>query len=150
MSEVKRGIKRHESLYPLSHHHHHALFLALKLKRSGTEKAMLANNLLKNELIWFWENSGQQHFRDEEEILLPHYAIYGSLDREEIREMLLEHVQIRSLIFQIEKSDPNSALFQELGELLEEHVRKEERVIFPFIEEALPDGMLEDLAPLLK
>ncbi|UFU01462.1 hemerythrin domain-containing protein [Radiobacillus kanasensis] len=74
----------------------------------------------------------------------------GSLDREEIREMLLEHVQIRSLIFQIEKFDPNSALFQELGELLEKHIRKEERVIFPFIEEALPDDMLEDLAPLLK
>ena len=33
----------------------------------------------------------------------------------------------------------------ELGELLETHIRKEERIIFPMIEEALPEEKLQEL-----
>ncbi|WP_228550225.1 hypothetical protein [Salinibacillus xinjiangensis] len=71
MEKRNKGIQRHDSLYPLSHHHHHALFLALKLKRIGTEKS---------ELKYFWEKDGNQHFRDEEEIVLPVFAQISRLN----------------------------------------------------------------------
>ncbi|MDL4841202.1 hemerythrin domain-containing protein [Aquibacillus rhizosphaerae] len=146
----QKGLLRHKSLYPLSHHHHHALFLALNLRKIGTEKSKYKGIELKEELRLFWETGGQQHFRDEEEVLLPIYALYGSIEQHEITEMLLEHVKIRSIIFQIfEKNEELEPLMNELGKLLEKHVRKEERVIFPMIEDALPDDVLEGLAPYL-
>ncbi|GAB3049771.1 hemerythrin domain-containing protein [Virgibacillus ainsalahensis] len=144
------GIKRHEALYPLSHHHHHALFLALKWRKAGTEKSEMTVDALKNELDYFWETNGNQHFRDEEEILLPVYAQYESIEQPEITDNLLEHVTIRSYVHQILTCEANIVpLMNKLGELLTTHIRKEERVIFPMIEEALPEHELQKLKPYL-
>ncbi|MFC3039695.1 hemerythrin domain-containing protein [Virgibacillus xinjiangensis] len=150
MEKQRKGIKRHESLYPLSHHHHHALFMALQLRRIGTEKSKLTADEMKNNLEYFWERDGNQHFRDEEEILLPVYAQHDSVERQEISEMLMEHVIIRSHIQQIlaSEEDPTS-LMNHLGQLLETHIRKEERVIFPMIEKALPEEELKRMEPYL-
>ena len=41
--------------------------------------------------------------------------------------------------------DPDPAALRELGERLESHIRFEERVLFPMIEEALPVDELERL-----
>lgn len=142
--------RRHDALHPLTHHHHHALVAALKLKRAGTEKSELSVEEIKNELDSFWNPGGQEHFREEEEILLPVYAQYASLDQPEIHETLLEHVKIRSLVDWIlkTKEDPADAM-QELGEMLDAHVRKEERIIFPMIEDVLPEEELQNLKPYL-
>ncbi|HLS61401.1 MAG TPA: hemerythrin domain-containing protein [Virgibacillus sp.] len=150
MTRRRKGIKRHESLKPLSRHHMIALHLALKLKRAGTDKSLLTKEEIKQEVQAFWEPDGQQHFREEEEILLTTFALHASVDRPEISEMLIEHVQIRALINQIIKTDTIAySLMHELGMILEQHVRKEERVIFPMIEKALPEHVLEELAPYL-
>lgn len=142
--------RRHDALHPLTHHHHHALVAALKLKRAGTKDSDLTIEEVKNELRSFWESGGQEHFREEEEILLPVYARYASLDRPEIPEMLLEHVQIRAMVQEIlEKGTDLVGQMNQLGKLLEAHVRKEERVIFPTIEDALPEEQLQKLKPYL-
>lgn len=138
-----RGIKRHKALYPLSHHHHHGLVIAHRLMKAGTEESKFSNDELKQKLQEFWDSGGNEHFREEEELLLPVYAKYESLDRPEIVENLLEHVQIRSMVRQVlEQSTISESLMRELGTLLETHIRKEERVIFPFIEQALPEEEL--------
>ncbi|RKQ38025.1 hemerythrin domain-containing protein [Oceanobacillus halophilus] len=143
-------MNRHESLYPLSHHHHHALFLALQLKRIGTDKSELTAEEMKSRLETFWIKDGNQHFRDEDEILLPIYAKYKDINQAEIVEMLVEHVTIRSQVQQILTSDENLVfLMNNLGHLLETHVRKEERVIFPMIEKSLPEYELKKLKPYL-
>ncbi|WP_085991273.1 hemerythrin domain-containing protein [Oceanobacillus senegalensis] len=150
MTKRNKGIKRHEALYPLSHHHHHTLFLALQLRRVGTDKGDTTVNELKNKLRNFWEKDGNQHFRDEEEILLPIYAQYESIQQPEITELLLEHVTVRSLVHQILTSNENEvSLMNKLGELLNTHIRKEERIVFPMIEEALPEHELQKLKPYL-
>lgn len=142
--------RRHDALHPLTHHHHHALVAALKLKRAGTAESQLSMDEIKNELHHFWEPGGQEHFREEEEILLPVYAEHASLDCPEIPEMLIEHVKIRALVNQVLKSNEKTAeRMHELGHLLEAHVRKEERVIFPMIEDALPEAVLQEMAPYL-
>jgi|SRR5690625_3909624 len=150
MKKKKRGIKRHESLKPLSRHHMVALHLALKLSRVGTEKSELTEEEMKQEVIDFWEPGGQQHFREEEEILLPTFAQYASLEREEIIDMLLEHVKIRSLFnLIITSKEIDISTMHKLGSVLESHVRKEERVTFPLIEKALPEEVLIEMAPYL-
>lgn len=103
---------------------------------------------IRDALRTFWEPGGQEHFREEEEILLPVYARYAPLDAPEIAEALLEHVRIRSLVGVIlEARDGSIENMHELGNLLDAHVRKEERVIFPMIEDALPEEQLQALAP---
>lgn len=115
---------------------------------------MMANQLKKadenssiqkmtRDVIHFWEMDGEDHFRDEEEVLLPLYAQYESVDKDEIKEMLLQHVQIRSYVQQVRSTKrADRSLFRELGELIEKHVRLEERVIFPMIEKAVPENYL--------
>jgi hemerythrin-like domain-containing protein len=123
---------------------------ALKLNRAGTDKSQLTPEEIVQEVISFWENGGNEHFREEEEIILPVFAQYADIDQPEIKENLLEHVKIRSLIDQVIKTTPPSIdLMHQLGQLLEGHVRKEERTIFPMIEAALPDEKLYELEPFL-
>lgn len=146
----KKGIQRHESLKPLSRHHMIGLHLGLKLSRAGTDKSNLTNEEVKQELWDFWEPDGLEHFREEEEILLIAFAQHASIDRPEVIDMLLEHAKIRALIDTIFKSeDIDIAVFHELGALLEVHIRKEERILFPMIEKALPEEVLIELAPYL-
>lgn len=145
----RKGIKRHESLKDLSRHHMIGLHLALKLKRAGTEESRLTIEEIKKEADDFWNPDGQEHFREEEEILLPAYAQYEAINKTEIIEMLLEHVQLRSLFNQLLKTEGDLNVMHELGDLLEHHIRKEERVVFPMIEKALPEEKLQELAPYL-
>ena len=141
-----RGIKRHKALHPLSHHHHHGLVMAHRLMKAGTEESKFTGEELKQKLHDFWHSAGNEHFREEEELLLPVYAKYALLDQPEIIENLLEHVRIRSLVRQVlEQLSVAETLMHELGTLLEGHIRKEERVIFPMIEKALPEQELHKL-----
>lgn len=150
LEKKRRGIKRHESLQPLSRHHMVALHLALKLSRAGTDKSQLTNEELKQEVQTFWVPDGRDHFREEEEILLTAFAKYAAIDRKEVIDMLLEHVQIRALIDTIlNMEEIDTSVLHELGEILEDHVRKEERIVFPMIEKALPEKVLVELAPYL-
>jgi iron-sulfur cluster repair protein YtfE (RIC family) len=61
--------------------------------------------------------------------------------------VLAEHVDLRRRALDLEAStDPELTALRELGERLESHIRFEERVLFPMIEEALPADELEHLA----
>src|SRR5690625_4329369 len=99
-----KGLKRHESLQPLSRHHMIGLHTALKLRRANTDKSRYTIEEILEDLQAFWEPEGQEHFREEEEILLTVFAQHASIDRPEIKEMLIEHIQIRALINTILKA----------------------------------------------
>jgi len=148
MDGERQPIKRHEAIAPLSRHHHHALALVLKIRKAETAATKEQAEALRREVQRFWQNGGQQHFREEEEILLPAYARYASLERKEIIGMLLDHVKIRAMVDSIQdETDDVLPLIRKFGDMLEEHVRKEERVIFPMIEAALPEDVLRKLSP---
>lgn len=149
MHKPKKGIKRHEALKPLSQHHMEGLHIALKLSRAGTEKSRLTFSEIIKDAEQFWIPDGRNHFREEEDILLPVYAKYETIDTDTIKNMLIEHVIIRSKMQQLIDKELPIEKMQELGKLLESHIRNEERVIFPMIEEALPETELSKLAPYL-
>src|SRR5699024_9938417 len=87
--------------------------------------------------------------REEEEIVLPVYAKYTDINKPEIVEMLLEHVQIRKGMTQLLADELTIEEMQALGVMLQSHIRKEEQVIFPMIEAALPEDEVKNLAPYL-
>jgi hemerythrin-like domain-containing protein len=133
--------KRHPSLQPLSRHHHHALVVAQMLIKQQEPL-----DVIRDKLRDFWEHGGREHFSEEEEYLLPEFAKHQPIDIPEIRELLLEHIRIRSLVSEI-AIDAHHEKMSQLGELLREHVRKEERVVFPMIEAGLPEASLRKLEP---
>ncbi|MFD2637954.1 hemerythrin domain-containing protein [Piscibacillus salipiscarius] len=137
-------MKRHEALNPLSHHHHHALVMALEMKRAGTEQSSKTYKQLVRDMIDFWIKDGRDHFRDEEEVLVPLYLQFASEPKENlIKDMLYQHAQIRGLIEELrEKGETDYEKMRSLGELLDEHVRLEERTLFPLMEEAIPENYL--------
>ncbi len=144
-----KSLPRHETMKPLSRHHHHALMMAMKIRKTLTDDATTETiDALKEELRQYWETGGNPHFREEEEILLPAYSRYASARHEEIIEMLMEHMRIRALVAAIADEEGDSiAQIRELSEVLERHVRREERVIFPMMEAALPEDVMQKLAP---
>ncbi|HEX6461175.1 MAG TPA: hemerythrin domain-containing protein [Thermoleophilaceae bacterium] len=137
-------MKRHKALEQLSRDHHQALFQAMRLKRA---KEADAGSVL-GDFLDFWFGVGHLHFRAEEEVLLPAYSAYGDGSREEVVRVLIDHMQIRREAFELGglKKDPPPERLHALGEKLDAHVRHEERVLFPLIEEALPDDELVRVA----
>jgi iron-sulfur cluster repair protein YtfE (RIC family) len=136
------AMKRSKALRALSHQHHQGLFAALQLKRAGPKTAVEARQVF----LEFYEREGSRHFRVEEELLLPAFARHVGVDDAAIVRVLTEHVDLRGRGQDLERSaDPDPATLRELGERLASHIRFEERVLFPMIEEALPVDELERL-----
>jgi hemerythrin-like domain-containing protein len=137
-------VKRHDALEQLSRDHHQALFQAMRLKRASEEDA----DIVLADFLDFWFGVGHLHFRAEEEVLLPAYSAYGDASREEVVRVLVDHVEIRREAHALgaTKGDPPPERLRALGERLDAHVRHEERVLFPLIEEALPDAELARVA----
>lgn len=112
--------QRHDALKPLSHHHHYALVHAMELKQAGTEKTDKSLGQFIRNLIDYWEKDAVPHFRNEEEVL-PLYEVFAEKpDTELIKEMLYQHIQIRSLVCVIRENREDSyEKMNRLGELLE-------------------------------
>jgi hemerythrin-like domain-containing protein len=137
-------MKRDESLASLSRDHHQALARALKLKRADESSAAEA----LRDMAEFFDAHGALHFRVEEEVLLPGYVRDAGADPndERIVRVLTDHVWIRARIAALrEATAPPPAELRELGQRLDDHVRHEERVLFPAIEQALSAEQLAAL-----
>lgn len=139
-------LKRHAALAELSRDHHHALVVAQRLRRADRAGAADA----RERFLGYWESEGRKHFREEEEVLLPACAGHLDPDQPLIARVLTDHVRIRHLAGEIAANDvPPVALLHEVGSQLERHVRREERELFPLIEQAMPDSELRRLVGLL-
>ena len=140
-------MKRDPALVPLSHDHHQALTVAQKLRRADAQSAEEA----RSELVAYWEGHGREHFRLEEEILFPAYAGYGDPYDPLLARALCDHVAIRREVDAAtgDAAAPVSTL-QKLGTMISDHVRLEERELFPLIKSALPETELAAVAVALE
>lgn len=138
-------MKRHDALAALSRDHHHALVVAQRLKRANDSTATGA----RDAFLDYWRADGQRHFREEEEILLPTYAGFGDPEQPVIARVLIDHLRIRRLAHELASDSPGVGVLHALGEQLADHVRREERELFPLIEQTLPETELARLIDLL-
>ena len=140
-------MKRSDALKALSRQHHQALFVAMRLKRATPHTARHA----RDAFLDFWSSEGRSHFRAEEEALLPAFAAHAPPDHEAVVRVLVEHVDLRRRRSELaQDGDPTPEELRELGARLEGHIRHEERVLFPLIEEALSEDELERLVAALE
>ena len=139
-------MKRDEALVALSHDHQHGLAAALALRRAAAGDAEAA----RSAFLDFWRSEGSVHFRVEEGVLLPAFARHGDARIEAVARVLLDHVELRARAAAIEADpEPPLELLHSTGGLLADHIRHEERVLFPLIEQALPEAELAELGRAL-
>jgi hemerythrin-like domain-containing protein len=140
---------RHPSLIPLSHDHHHGLALALRCRKQalGRLKPLGAQGLKERaqELKEFFRASLAPHFAAEESALFP--FMRGSIPQSEklIGELLAEHEQLRDWVRRLEEEQHLAKTLFEAADLLERHIRREERELFPLFEAHAPSDSAESV-----
>jgi iron-sulfur cluster repair protein YtfE (RIC family) len=144
-------MKRHPALYSLSHDHHQGLILAQQLKKNAPQYKGMPSNLegRKDYTLSFYKSELVKHFADEEKILFP--AVINKSDEVDrlIKEIISEHRQMESLVSELEKTHELEIVLDELGKLLEIHIRKEERELFPAIQERFSEEELSKIGEQL-
>ncbi len=96
----------------------------------------------KNYTISFYNNELKKHFEDEEKILFPSVKSKNEDVDKLIVEIISEHRKMETFINDLEKTDQLESVLDELGWLLEKHIRKEERELFVEIEKVLSEDEL--------
>lgn len=134
-------MKRHPCLQPLSDDHHRALVLAHRLRRLSKKMDPADLEALSREIEQEFEAELEPHFRVEERRLLPALEAGGAGGLAE--QTMDDHARLRDLVRGVWAKDTAA----QLGELLEKHVRFEERVLFPKVEVLLPEVELAVLGP---
>ena len=140
--------KRHPSLVPLTHDHHHVLAAARRAgeaARSGDEtqvrdQAASFLELYRSEILL--------HFREEEEVVFPLLLDRYEMPPELLIKVLSEHEVIHNRMHHL-ATEPSAELLKEVSELFQAHIRLEEKQVFPLVEEAVPAADLDriELAP---
>jgi len=129
---------RHPSLIPLSHDHHHGLALALRCRKQalGRLKPLGIQGLKERaqELKEFFRASLAPHFAAEESALFPFMRASIPESENLIQELLAEHEQLRGWVGLLEDEKHPAKLLFEAADLLERHIRREERELFPLFE----------------
>src|SRR5262245_32396849 len=129
--------RRHESLIPLSREHHHGLLVCLRIHR-GLEKHSADSHWLNEraeKVIRFFESDLRSHFTVEEQIVFPAMAEFEQAGAV-LKQLIEEHGHIARLVQDLGRAEgiELSPLLREFAGLLEAHIRKEERVLFPCYE----------------
>lgn len=148
-------MKRAAELRTLSDDHHRGLVQARRLRKVATGEGVGPLEETIRTFLEFWQRETSGHFRREEEVLLPILARYGQdvLSQGPVVEMLAQHARIRGLVMQLSDDYAGRVVrpetLREIRELLENHIRLEEREVFPMIEEALTEAALKEIASRL-
>jgi CheY-like chemotaxis protein/hemerythrin superfamily protein len=142
---------RHPSLISLSQEHHHGLVLALRLCQGG---AALRTEVWTSEpreqaerVVRFHRDRLTPHFSAEEEVLFPILRAAVPEQGELIDRLLSEHRLLGSQIAWLPQSSPTDLRnsLARIGRLLQDHIRAEERALFPACEAGCSAEVLADL-----
>lgn len=139
-------MKRHEALIPLSRDHHDALILAQLLKISAPDYSGLPTTV-KDKSVYalnmFIENL-QPHFLTEEKILAAVKDQHPEITKL-TEEILDEHRYLTEQFLSLNSLSVTEDILDNIGKALEAHVRKEERVLFPLIQQYCSEEILQTL-----
>lgn len=136
METNKKPIKRSDELAPLSREHHDGLLFIWKIRQGLANDTALST--IAGYCDWYWQKSLSGHFRDEEELLAPQ-APAGD---PKVERMKMEHKEIGEKLSSIKEKVEREDLIN-LANLMEAHIRYEERELFPYLEGILTKEQLQ-------
>lgn len=134
-------MKRLPELRGLSDDHHTGLLLARRCRQVEHPVSELPPDLIWEQVHAAFSSHLEPHFQIEEQHLLPALEAIGELSlANRIRQ---DHADLRALL----RSETfNRALVRRFGELLEAHIRYEEREVFEPTQHRLPARSLQAIA----
>jgi len=128
-------MRRDTNIIPLSRDHHDGLLFCWKIRQGLTKGVSL--DRIRRYVGYFWTHHLEEHFRQEENILFSRLS-YPLCER-----AIEEHRQIARLIHLIVDENSNTPEdCRRLAQLVDVHIRFEERQLFPLLEEMLPKERL--------
>ena len=141
-------MKRHPALLPLSHDHHGELVQARRLRLASGSDVAEARVAAATQYVTAFFTETTNHFRVEEGQVFPLFVrSVGSSPL--LDEVLAEHEALRGLVSALREEaatgDVSGETMVQLADLLDANVRREERQLFPLIEEMVSDGDLRAL-----
>ena len=117
-------IKRHEAIISFSKDHHFGLLLVWKIRQGLTNN--IAPERISKYVLYFFKEDLEKHFSEEELLLFSKLKVDDPFrTRAEA-----DHYAVRRLIELISVSKNNPAQLNQLADLLETHIRFEERDLF--------------------
>ena len=139
-----KPLRRSKQLQPLSREHHSGLLFCWKL-RQGIKGGVDMRRMVPY-VEFFWSTNLQHHFKEEETLIF--------LDKSDalIARALSEHGLIEEQIQHI-IHDSEAVLPQQIHALIrqmDDHIRFEERVLFPYLENTLNESRLKAVGDLLE
>ena len=136
-------MKRHPALIPLSREHHGALILARLLQKDApVYKGLPTDTQGKAEYAYkFYQEELVKHFEDEERVLKLVTGVESNLDLM-IKTIYHEHQELHELFQSIANHPDLSSHLDQIGKTLETHIRKEERELFPLMQETCNEDLM--------
>ena len=126
---------RHDpSLIPLSHDHHHGLVRVFMIRQAVRARVGLSEETAATQE--FWTRNLVPHFEAEELVLFPALrAAHCALDL--VERLTGEHARLREMAASLDASPER---LSGLADLLESHIRCEERELFTQYQAQLPEA----------
>jgi hemerythrin-like domain-containing protein len=138
----KKPVRRDEHIVKLSREHHFSLLFCWKI-RQGLKHG-IATDRIQPYIPYFWQHHMQPHFIEEETIL------FAPLKDDKVQRAIDEHRQIEQLIKIItDTAKPTIEQLSSLADRVDNHIRYEERTLFPHLEEVLTPEQLSSIGKQL-
>jgi hemerythrin-like domain-containing protein len=143
-------MKRHEAIAPLSRDHHGSLLLAQLLKKNAPVYRDMPDNA-KDKARYArqqFESHIKKHFEQEENILetARDCDLEINVLAEEVKK---EHSTLTALFYGLDTATDLESAMDTLALALETHIRKEERFLFPLLQQHCSDEVLQEIYSLL-
>ena len=141
-------MKRHPSLVPYSSDHHQILVLAQMLKKKSPAYKGLPSDVTgkKQYALEKYESLVKDHEAREEKRLFPNIRNRTREIDILIDKLEQEHLSINIAFGKMKESDFGVDEMDQLGYLIEEHVRTEERNLFELVQNSFSAKELEALS----
>lgn len=141
--------RRQDALIPLTHDHHHALAQARRLRDVSKLDDVTERRTGADDFLNFYFGRAVRHFHEEEELFFA-----PLIDHEQARDLIVRavvdhlrlHASVRTVKRQLTAGEADPDTLSEISRILTEHVRFEEKELFPLIESLIPEDDLRDLA----
>ncbi len=138
--------RRHESLIPLSHEHHDALLLAWRLRTGDLSKR--EPELRARHVIAFFEYRLINHLKLEEELVFPAFRAVLGVEASLIDVLLNDHRELWARAAAIKAGAHDQV--DSFCDLLERHIRTEERQLFVLAENRMKPAEMAKLGRQIK
>lgn len=140
---MEKPIKRSKHIVQLSKEHHFSLLFCWKI-RNGLKKEVDINRII-NYINYFWKEHLLPHFREED-------VLFSTVNDAFVKRAYDEHHEINKTIHLLNSSNLEKAasIAAQIADLVDKHVRFEERELFSYLERAIDEPRLIEIGKEIK